>query len=808
MINYNDIAEKVSQIEGYLLKDEDRFLFEKVKELHDDAIIVEIGSFKGKSSVAMGYACVGTNKKIYCIDPWISEEYFKGTKHENEDIWSAWSKSRKDNNLEDYLIPLKGYSTDILPKWKTICSKPIDMVFIDGDHSFKGVTDDFFVAIPQIKEKGLMIFQDVASYFEGCEEFWYKIGTQKLENHFYFKSLACGTKAELKNTKQYNLITKLREEKNYELASEIIKSLMLDYPFSLELKILDTQNEISQGNLSIGKYKMMKILDEYPNDTDTLLNLSDLLWKSEAKSESINYLVKYIEKTNDQEAIAELEKKVFLANLFKKDLELKTLFPQNYSNLVAKRVFERLKLTNNQYLVSCIILNTEDDTNYLKRSLLNLLNQKNSDELEIIILTKSSISDEIGNIISENDRIHLINFNTNYACAINKAIEKASGKYIKIFNVYEIIYNNFLERLVKTLELNEFSSLAYYDYSYTDKTHVNANSYNIDMTLEMPIFKDIKTLFNFNKINTNCIWKRSLHSKYGLLKESLNDFYLGEFMLRVAKNEMLLKDEKTTSIFSGGKEFDFNFYPNSYLWFFYNKFNKDFYKDLSEPEKEMFTESLAYRDKMYNYEFEVDKNNYIETLVENDLFIKNNYQIVDFISLLDIHSNTDSYLILKIENDFANLDESLVDKINKTVDVIFVKSEEAKALLYYEGIDEDRVKIIDFDNIYNNTNLIVNTLSELKNTSIVRFSINELINTNFSTGIKLYETKNYLEADKHFEKALKYDSLHYESLYFLGLCKIENRDYESGIYFLCLANDIKPSLDIKNKIDFYSKTIV
>lgn len=43
-------------------------LFGIVKQLPEKAIIVGIGGFKGRSTVAMGYAAKGTKRRIYAID--------------------------------------------------------------------------------------------------------------------------------------------------------------------------------------------------------------------------------------------------------------------------------------------------------------------------------------------------------------------------------------------------------------------------------------------------------------------------------------------------------------------------------------------------------------------------------------------------------------------------------------------------------------------------------------------------------------------------------------------------------------------
>lgn len=64
------IAHIVDEIEGLLVIGQERFLFDMVRGLPEDAVIVEIGSYLGKSTVCMGLACKGTGRRIYAIDTW------------------------------------------------------------------------------------------------------------------------------------------------------------------------------------------------------------------------------------------------------------------------------------------------------------------------------------------------------------------------------------------------------------------------------------------------------------------------------------------------------------------------------------------------------------------------------------------------------------------------------------------------------------------------------------------------------------------------------------------------------------------
>jgi predicted O-methyltransferase YrrM len=62
---------------------------------------------------------------------------------------------------------------------KAFCGKPLDFVFIDGDHSYKGVKRDFEIYSPLVKKGGIVGFHDIAPHPAGWSgdvpRFWDEI---------------------------------------------------------------------------------------------------------------------------------------------------------------------------------------------------------------------------------------------------------------------------------------------------------------------------------------------------------------------------------------------------------------------------------------------------------------------------------------------------------------------------------------------------------------------------------------------------------------------------------------------------------
>lgn len=100
--------------------------------------IVEIGSFQGKSTVAMAKV---TKNKIYAIDPHYLKSYQK-----------FLANTKKYKNI----IPLKKTSARANIHW----SLPISLLHIDGAHEYKFTKQDLQLWLPHLETGGVVICHD------------------------------------------------------------------------------------------------------------------------------------------------------------------------------------------------------------------------------------------------------------------------------------------------------------------------------------------------------------------------------------------------------------------------------------------------------------------------------------------------------------------------------------------------------------------------------------------------------------------------------------------------------------------------
>lgn len=131
---------KIDNTEGWLFKDEARMLYRLASRAKGP--IVEIGSWKGRSSVCLGLGAMSKPNivSIYCIDTFKgSKEHKVGGKDVN--TYKEFKKNTKQHLLfGTILIPIISDS-----KEASILNgiNDIGLLFIDGSHEYEDVSFDF-----------------------------------------------------------------------------------------------------------------------------------------------------------------------------------------------------------------------------------------------------------------------------------------------------------------------------------------------------------------------------------------------------------------------------------------------------------------------------------------------------------------------------------------------------------------------------------------------------------------------------------------------------------------------------------------
>ena len=111
--------------------------------------IVEIGSWKGKFTVFIGEGSESAGKiKIYAIYPHI------------EGTYEEFKRNIKNAELNDIVIPVVKTSEEAAKDF----TEPVEFIFIDGDHEYESVKNDFELWFPKLINKGIIAFRDTVAW--------------------------------------------------------------------------------------------------------------------------------------------------------------------------------------------------------------------------------------------------------------------------------------------------------------------------------------------------------------------------------------------------------------------------------------------------------------------------------------------------------------------------------------------------------------------------------------------------------------------------------------------------------------------
>ena len=117
-------------------------------------VCVEIGSARGKSACAVGLALRRNGSgRLYAIDPHSTTNW---NDTHSVDSFAMLAHHLEKSGAAPFVEIVRKTSSDAAKGW----DKKIDLIFIDGDHSYEGVKADWDLFLPHLAEFGVVVFHD------------------------------------------------------------------------------------------------------------------------------------------------------------------------------------------------------------------------------------------------------------------------------------------------------------------------------------------------------------------------------------------------------------------------------------------------------------------------------------------------------------------------------------------------------------------------------------------------------------------------------------------------------------------------
>lgn len=144
------------ELEGLLSFVESQFLYNVGRGARE---IVEIGSYRGKSCVLMALGSrvdASGGAHITAIDPHGAEGHVRWSDADHE----AFNETLHREGVADQVTHLRMRSNDAADQWT---GGEVDVLWIDGDHTYQGARDDFERWHAQVRVGGVIAAHDAFS---------------------------------------------------------------------------------------------------------------------------------------------------------------------------------------------------------------------------------------------------------------------------------------------------------------------------------------------------------------------------------------------------------------------------------------------------------------------------------------------------------------------------------------------------------------------------------------------------------------------------------------------------------------------
>ncbi len=152
---------------GHLRPREARFLALAALTVRAQGTIVEIGSYKGRSTVLLAHAARRAGRAgVVAIDPLTSETVAATaalTATQPEHVRAAFERNLDAAGVSADVELIPRTSLEVATSW----SRPIRLLWIDGDHSNDGALRDVLAFTPFLSDGAVLAMHDVLNPFEG-----------------------------------------------------------------------------------------------------------------------------------------------------------------------------------------------------------------------------------------------------------------------------------------------------------------------------------------------------------------------------------------------------------------------------------------------------------------------------------------------------------------------------------------------------------------------------------------------------------------------------------------------------------------
>jgi predicted O-methyltransferase YrrM len=162
--SWNGVNKLVEHVDGWLTPREIEFLALLGAYPKAAGSILEIGSFRGRSTIVLAKAAeLSDQATVHAVDPLDLDEWMEQTAAKKQSSPRAiLEKNLASCGVSEKIQVHQAYSHKLAPTW----NQPLRVLWIDGDHTYQGALADYENYLPHLAVGGIIAFHDVMTAFE------------------------------------------------------------------------------------------------------------------------------------------------------------------------------------------------------------------------------------------------------------------------------------------------------------------------------------------------------------------------------------------------------------------------------------------------------------------------------------------------------------------------------------------------------------------------------------------------------------------------------------------------------------------
>jgi predicted O-methyltransferase YrrM len=145
-----ELRSALEGVGGWLSDEEATALYELARRARGRGCIVEIGSYMGRSTICLALGSrAGAGAPVYAIDP------HRGPSLED------FLRNIERAGVADAVTPIRAASHEA---HRSFAGGPVEVLFIDGNHTYPMVKRDVLEWVPRLVEGGFLAMHDTTNY--------------------------------------------------------------------------------------------------------------------------------------------------------------------------------------------------------------------------------------------------------------------------------------------------------------------------------------------------------------------------------------------------------------------------------------------------------------------------------------------------------------------------------------------------------------------------------------------------------------------------------------------------------------------